>query len=223
MANENAVSLKLPSFWTAQPRVWFRQTEAQFALRNVTADATKYYHVVASLDQDTAQRLIDLLDNPPEQNKYRALRQRLLTTFELSEQERAARLLNMPDLGDRKPSSLMDEMLALLGDHTPCFLFNYVFLQHLPEDIRTILAGENLADSRVLAQRADTLWMARSREPTISRIRKQQQKSSKPATAPSLPKDKVGLCFYHRRFGRQAERCTPPCNFQQGNDQAGRR
>jgi len=29
---ENAVALKLAPFWTSQLRVWFQQTEAQFAL-----------------------------------------------------------------------------------------------------------------------------------------------------------------------------------------------
>ena len=56
--NHNAVTLKLPPFWTSQPRVWFQQVEAQFALRHVTADDTKYYYVVAALDQETAQRLL---------------------------------------------------------------------------------------------------------------------------------------------------------------------
>ena len=48
----NAVSLKLPQFWQGQPRVWFGQAEAQFNTRNSTADDTKYYYTVASLDQD---------------------------------------------------------------------------------------------------------------------------------------------------------------------------
>ena len=47
---QNAVSLKLPAFWTSQPKVWFQQSEAQFAWRNITADDTKYYYVVAALD-----------------------------------------------------------------------------------------------------------------------------------------------------------------------------
>ena len=68
----------------------------------------------------------------------------------------SARLLNMPGLGDRKPSALMDDMLALLGNHAPCLLFTYHFLQLLPKDVRTILAGESIDDPRTLAQRADT-------------------------------------------------------------------
>ena len=60
MPEENAVALKLPAFWTSQPDVWFIQAEAQFTLRNITADDTKYAYLVASLDQTTATRLLDL-------------------------------------------------------------------------------------------------------------------------------------------------------------------
>ena len=96
---QHVVTLKLPEFWTSYPRVWFQQTEAQFALRQVTADNTKYFYVVAALDQDSAQRVIDLLEDPPRDRKYLALKKRLLDTFDLSD---SARLLNMPQLGDKK-------------------------------------------------------------------------------------------------------------------------
>ena len=69
----DAVSLKLPEFWTSHLRVWFQQTEAQFALGQVTADNTKYFYLVAALDQDSAQRVIDLLEDPPRDHKYLAL------------------------------------------------------------------------------------------------------------------------------------------------------
>jgi hypothetical protein len=59
---EHTVSLKLPTFWTAQPDVWFAQAETQFNLRGITADDTKYY-VLAALDQDTATRVLDLIAN----------------------------------------------------------------------------------------------------------------------------------------------------------------
>ena len=62
---QHAVSLKLPEFCTSHFRVWFQQTEAQFALMQVTADNTKYFYVVAALDQDSAQKVIDLLENSP--------------------------------------------------------------------------------------------------------------------------------------------------------------
>ncbi|XP_069771601.1 protein Mis18-beta [Narcine bancroftii] len=46
----NMVSLKLPSFWTSQPRVWFQQVQAQFAIQNITADNTCFYYVVGALE-----------------------------------------------------------------------------------------------------------------------------------------------------------------------------
>lgn len=82
-----AVSLKLPIFWTSQPRVWFAQAEAQFNLRHITADDTKYYHVLAALDQPTAERLLDLISAPPAENKYPAIRKRLLDVFALSRRD----------------------------------------------------------------------------------------------------------------------------------------
>ena len=80
--NQNAVTLKLPPFWTSQARVWFQQPEAQFALRHVSVNDTKYCYVVAALDQETAQRLLSSLENPPAHGKYQAFKQRLPATFD---------------------------------------------------------------------------------------------------------------------------------------------
>ena len=214
---QNAVSLKLPAFWTSQPKVWFQQSEAQFALRNITTDDTKYYYVVAALDQDSAKRVIDFLENPPEENKYTAFKRRLLGAYDLSESERAARLLNMPPLGDRKPSELMDEMLGLMNNHRPCFLFNFLFLQLLPEEIRIVLSGLEQQDPRQLAQRADALWLTRSQAPPVFRVQAPKRKTA--AANYSSANDE---CFYHRRFGARARCCVPPCSYQ-GNESAGRR
>ena len=51
----NAVALKLPSFWTSQPAVWFIQAEAQFTLRNITADETKYAYCSLRLGPQTSK------------------------------------------------------------------------------------------------------------------------------------------------------------------------
>lgn len=123
MGDQNAVSLKLPSFWPETPEFWFAQVEAQFALRGIKEDSTKFNYVLAAIDQTVAKRMMDFIKNPPQANKYSEFKKRLLSTFCLSESERANKLLNMADLGDEKPSCLMDSMLALLGDHQPCFLF----------------------------------------------------------------------------------------------------
>lgn len=239
---EHAVALKLPIFWTSQPEVWFVQTEAQFTLRGITVDETKYFHVVAALDQDTATRLIDFISRPPEENRYGALKARLLSTFGLDKRERATRLLHFRPLGDSKPSALMDEMLAFLGDHPPCFLFEQLFLERLPEDIRLQLAGvDKVIDYRDLAKRADAFWTSRDsvqrpmasmanalanavHRPPSNEHKTPYNKSSKHQQYRDT-KPKVGnpsqLCYYHRTFGDAARQCRQPCSWT-GNDKASR-
>ena len=107
--------------------MWFLQAEAQFHIRKITDDTTKYYHVVVALDQETYGRVLDTLSAPPDDNKYTDLKQRLLTTFGLSKRERASKLLHLHSLGDRKPSELMDEMLSLLADHGFCSCLSSYF------------------------------------------------------------------------------------------------
>ena len=125
---------------------------------SVTSDTTRYHYIVQALDQDTATRVLDLLLQPPATEKYQA--QYLLDTFTLSNAQRANLLLNMPSLSDSKPSQLMDKMLALLGDHPPCFLFWKIFLQQLPIHIRAHLVQVKLTDCWMMALAADALWTA---------------------------------------------------------------
>ena len=148
MTETNAVAIKLATFWEQQPKVWFLQAEAQFHIRKLTDDTTKYYHVVAALDQETSGRVLDTLSAPPADNKYTDLKQRLLTAFGLSKRERASKLLHLHPLGDRKPSELMDEMLSLLADHGFCFLAEQLFLEQLPEDIRLQLSNDDFTNPR---------------------------------------------------------------------------
>ena len=72
-----SVALKLPQFWPEQPTIWFAQTEAQFAIKNITVELTKFYHVVTALDGPTAQRVTDLLETPPRESPYTTLKDRL--------------------------------------------------------------------------------------------------------------------------------------------------
>ncbi len=221
----NAVALKLPTFWYSQPEVWFAQAEAQFALRNITVDATKYFYIVAALDQDAATRLLDLITNPPEADKYAALKDRLLRTFGLSERDRATRLLHFRPLGDSKPSALMDEMLALLGNHPPCLLFEQLFLERLPEDIRIQLVDTKIDDHRELARRADSFWSIRGMSspfPFEGHVNSLQHSRKSVRTKPALPATATSqLCYYHRTFGEAARQCRPPCAWT-GNDQVSR-
>ena len=76
--SENAVSLKLPPFWAAEPQIWF-------ALRKMVVDDAKYFYILSSIDQAIASLLKDFIANHLEDDKYEALRARLVEMFDLSE------------------------------------------------------------------------------------------------------------------------------------------
>ena len=163
-----AVALKLPTFWTTCPLAWFAQTEGQFALRNLSSDDTRYFHVVAALDSQTATRDLSVIASPPLTNKYEALESFLCSAFGLSETERANTLLDLSGLGDRKPSELMNSMLALLGDHKPCLIFKQIFFRQLPEKVCVPLANSPKTNSRMLSLEADRILALLSPECNLS-------------------------------------------------------
>ena len=191
-ADTHAVGLKLPVLWADHPRVWLQQAEAQFAVRNVTADNTKYHYVVAALDHATALRVIDMLEDPPQHNKYDNLKRRLTDIFGLSRRQRADQLLDigLHSLGDRRPSQLMDEMLALLGLHKPCMLFEGIFLRCMSEDIRLQLATSSFDDLRAHAKTADEFWQAKEQSAVVfaSNTRTKRSATRKLATTTSSGK-----------------------------------
>ena len=81
------VSIKLPTFWTDSPKVWFLQAESQFAIKPVTTFLTKFHHCVAALPQDVATHLIDLVCNPPA-DPYATLRACFVQMYTLSNFQR---------------------------------------------------------------------------------------------------------------------------------------
>ncbi|XP_056106413.1 uncharacterized protein LOC130084911 [Rhinichthys klamathensis goyatoka] len=165
-----AATIKLPDFWQHNPRPWFQHIEVQFQLRGITQDVTKYFHVVAALDASTTARAMALLEAPPADGKYDALKTFLLNLFELSELEKADRLLSLNGLGDSKPSELMERMLAVLGAADPAFLFAHIFLRQLPAPVRTALASSALPSSRdyrALAVEADRIFLANRQQRVV--------------------------------------------------------
>lgn len=238
MSEENAaisaVTVKLPPFWPEDPEIWIQHIEAQFHLRNITVDATKFYHVVAALDQQTARRIRDTIRSATEGERYTALKKRLLDTYGLNESERANRLLNLRGLGDKKPSELMDEMLALAEGHSTCFLFKQLFINQLPEMLQIQMATVVFEEPRAFALEADKFWRAKSALDFLdsskvnrldTRVPSQQtsvaQVEKKSLRHKCISPKQDGLCFYHARLGTNAHKCVKPCNFQ-GNCKADR-
>ena len=86
MPEENTVTVKLPTFWPHRAKLWFHQADAQCALRKITGDHTKYWHIVSSLDENSATRVMHLKNNPPGEKKYEAIKAKLLDAYTLTKE-----------------------------------------------------------------------------------------------------------------------------------------
>lgn len=215
----NSAVLKLPEFWETSAATWFAQAEAQFALRGITDDATRYYHVVSALGSSTAARAVSFITSPPAQDKYKGLKDYLLKIFELSRSERARRLLAIQGLGDSKPSEHMEMMLNLLGKEEPNFLFIELFLRHMPPHVQTALANTSITEPRALAEEADRFFLATQRMAPEFMAPARSFLPSGPGASPGKDhsttdrRSSSGCCYFHSRFGAKAKRCRPPCNY----------
>lgn len=227
MPETDAVAIKLPTLWINNTETWFFQAEAQFSIRGVKDELTKFYHVVAVLSAETASRVKDIIRTPDEEAPYTKLKKALLQTYEPTEHERAAAILSITSLGDSKPSEVMDRILSLLGNHEGGILLRYHFLRILPDYVRNALSLSKTNDLRALAAEADLIFQTgRDSRPTtqvfageneaeVDRIQRNRhaQRGGTHASAPNL-------CFYHARFGSKAKKCSPPCSMS-GNEKAG--
>ena len=80
----HAVALKLPNFWADNACVWFAQTEAQFATKDITCSKTKFYYCIAALGRADTAQVVDLIEYPPDQLPYESLKECLTNLYTLN-------------------------------------------------------------------------------------------------------------------------------------------
>jgi hypothetical protein len=129
--------------------------EAEFALARLPANSyVCYMHVVRALPSEVLTAVRDLTRDitaaTPE--PYLLIKDALLSRFTSSPIQMCFKLLDLPPLGDHRPSAVFAEMQSLLPRDANVF-FNAMFLRRLPEAIRTTLAdrGEMLPCELVAA------------------------------------------------------------------------
>lgn len=178
----NAVhSVKTCTIWRDHPNTWFNQLDAKFRANNVRSDDLKFCLVIDNLDKETMLEVADVLDNPPEDNKYQKLKDTLISRLTDSDEKKWKKLLTDLELGDRKPTSLLREMRTLTGNAVSEQMLQTLWLQRMPVRVQELLAVVENVPLDKLAELADKaiertvpsvneVATQRTTEPTIAAI-----------------------------------------------------
>ena len=235
------VAVKLPDFWIKDPKMWFAQAEAQFRRSRITAETTMYDYILMKLPQDvvmSVRALVSAIEADPvkQETSYTLMKEALLGSYGMTKWQMAYALLDHPDLGDRRPSAMMAEMLSLRYETTaPDSLFLALFLRRLPPSIREHLSAANHTTATEMSAHADILWDARNTSSVSSiadSLAAVSVRSASPARRAQSPDrrarspdrrrggghqpprrptpgrtDGKKMCWLHRKYGSDAVYC----------------
>jgi hypothetical protein len=217
------VRVKLPDFWPHAPGIWFARAELRFETSNVSSERQRFAYTVDALPYETLCHVVDLVEAPPAAQPYTILKERLLLAHQLTPVEKAIKLMELPALGDRRPSQLLADLLQACppGEQQTAF-FRGAFISRLPAELQAHLTGIDTANLKELAQRADQLWTTHRRPSPLAALGAAEDQhaelSDTVAAVQKAGKGKPGsrkkklitYCFLHHKFGKDARRCDNP-------------
>ncbi|XP_032691250.1 uncharacterized protein LOC116853960 [Odontomachus brunneus] len=149
--------VKLPPFWKNYPVLWFIQVESTFALSRITSDEVKYRCIIQNLEPAVMPFVSDLLMNPPFVNRYETIKQKIISLFEETDECRLRKLLQGYELGKEKPSHFLQRLKDLAGVRCSDAVVRILFLEHLPDNVRKILAISEVTNLSKLGLQADKI------------------------------------------------------------------
>lgn len=151
------VNIRVPPFWAEKPALWFSQLESQFNLNGITQDNTKFWYVVAQLDNKYALEVEDIITTPPTKNKYATVKTELIKRLSTSQQQKLKQLLEHEEIGDRTPSQFLRHLRNLAGSTVNEEFLRTLWLNRLPAVMQAILAAQSDLQLDKLANIADKI------------------------------------------------------------------
>ena len=85
----------LPPFNRENLKLWFLQIEAGMRSSKITGDISKFDHLTSRLPSDVALLIQNIIEIPPETNKYDTLKNKLMDLFGKSEETKVRQLLKI--------------------------------------------------------------------------------------------------------------------------------
>lgn len=148
------VSVKIPPFWMDRPEIWFFQVEAQFKISGIVAEETKFNYLVSQLEPKYVENIWDIVTSNSA-TKYSESKTRLLELFKESESTRIKKLITGIDLGNLKPSQLLQKLKSVATSDVSENLIKTLWLEKLPDSMRNIIlvSDEELPKLAVMADK----------------------------------------------------------------------
>ncbi|XP_065217096.1 uncharacterized protein LOC135843217 [Planococcus citri] len=147
----------LPDFLHSNPSLWFTLADRQFRTHKVTDPDEILGILCTKLPPDVVARACDILQsNESADSTLAKLKARIISLYNVSDEEKLDELLKNVSLGTKKPSVLLTEMRLLAGQCPNEDLLKRLWLRRLPPRMQEHLSIHKVPlDS--LAVMADSL------------------------------------------------------------------
>ena len=217
----HSVAVQLPTFNRLAPSAWFHLADANFHLRGIVKNETKYWYVVSKLDPDTLQKLSAFLAKKRGEDPYAEVRALLCQTYEPKMEQMLNTLLAVKDLGDERPSEYALELRRLLGNATLDDILKRLFVRSMPKNIANAISSHNDDSFDSLARAADKAWALSSAagasvnavsESKTSLGNRNRAGRQQPGKSGGKDCKNITLCRFHVKWGDAAKRCLPACS-----------
>ena len=237
-----APALTLPSFTTSNPAPWFQRVESLFRLKGITSDSRKADYVIGALPSDTFDRIATwLATKATDTILYTELKPTIIRLCEPSPEEKCQRILDLmkTPLGDQRPSDALRELRSLAtvlkpdGTTSTLDLVSLMWVTRLPSELRPHLSNFASRSDEELSRLADSVRgtsklvqplstasacqveaQDESQEEDFVQAAQYRRPPPRSSFRPAVPDaPRRTLCYFHKRFGRAAINCRPPCYF----------
>jgi hypothetical protein len=121
-------------------------------MHSIKAKKSKFNAVATSLPTEVAERISDMLTNPPTEDPYQELKKRILYKYEISPAKKITQLIEDSELRDEKPTQFCALSPKVEFQHK--MLFDIV-MRKLPKIVRAVLVMTDVKDIERAAQAAD--------------------------------------------------------------------
>ncbi|XP_011859131.1 PREDICTED: uncharacterized protein LOC105556647 [Vollenhovia emeryi] len=148
---------KLQPFYKADPALWFFRCDAAFRNAKITRSESKVDYVIEMCGNDVVTSIADILRLEVCPDRYERIKDRLIQSFGSSSETKLRQLLRNQVLTDGKPSQILARLQSLNESGCDDSVIRTLFLEHLPQQCKLVLAVSEITDLQKLASVANKL------------------------------------------------------------------